>query len=164
MERQETGPSNARRRIDWDHVVFASFLAGFCLWYLIETLSVSTDFQNWLLIAPASLLGLGIYLFIIGAEVLGAGPDPKAPARAGRPPLDVRVLAFMALVGLYVISMPFIGFDTASVLFLVAALRLQGERRWPLVIGYSAVVGLGAAWVFKSMLSVPVPTLLPALQ
>ena len=57
------------------------------------------------------------------------------------------------------LSLPFLGFDVATALFVAASMLLQGERN-PIVIGLFAVtVATLPILGIEYMLSVPVPTL-----
>ena len=51
----------ARRfSIDWPHLIFLVVIAGATLWYLMDAVSVSTNADNLLLVAPLSILALGL--------------------------------------------------------------------------------------------------------
>ena len=140
-------------------------LMGFCSWYFFDAISASTHIENLLLICPAILLALVLF-FVIVIQEINIRPSDSSSVEADKPLSnsgvrrpEVRIVLFMALLGTYVITMPMIGFDRATFLFISLGLALQGEFRLKLLIGYSLVFAALITFAFKIMLSVPVPTL-----
>lgn len=68
-----------------------------------------------------------------------------------------RVLAVIALVTVYVLSLPWFGFVTGTILFLVAGMLYSGARS-PIRIGVAAVgLALVLYYVFAVFLRIPLP-------
>ena len=161
------------------HLVLLSVFVLFSVWYALDAYRAQQKVENLLLIWPATIIVLVLALGLAavqlrammktraacadgGAETRVEGtqgggnePAPEATslkARYGTP------LSAIGL-GLYVLSLPFLGFDVATALFVAASMRLQGERN-PIVIGLFAVaVATLPILGIEYMLSVPVPTL-----
>ena len=85
--------------------------------------------------------------------------EPSAEAAPGRfrtGSLGTSV-ALMGLFGLFVVAMPYLGFDVATFFFTLATLWLLGERRvifsLSLALGISAALSLAAL----TLLTFPIP-------
>ena len=65
----------------------------------------------------------------------------------------------MALLGLYVATMTFVGFDVATFAYVLAELLLLGERRVWLLVVLPAVFVAVAITAFSVVLSNPIPLL-----
>lgn len=70
------------------------------------------------------------------------------------------IAALMALLLAYAFSIPWIGFDVASLAFMAAGLWILGERRPLVVATLSLVFGLGVTWLLLNGARVPAHTLL----
>ena len=109
---------------------------------------------------PMLLMGLGIVfsLVIIGQGVLA---DRRTAEAAHEPehPHDVRrVLALVAVVGVYFAAMPVFGFLVTSAIFIPAFTLILGYRNWTVTVAL-AVLGPVAVWlVFTYGLKAPLPT------
>jgi hypothetical protein len=155
-----------RVRLDPGHLLFVSVITGYCLWYLVDTRAASTSVQNLLLIQPAVVLALLLFVAILPTVVsIERVPDSEAPAAAPRPGGKrlgrdgLRILGLIVLLGVYVIVMTDLGFDVATFLFVSGSLLLQGERRPSMVIVLPLAFTALTVYGFKVMLSIPVPTL-----
>ena len=73
---------------------------------------------------------------------------------------DVSVIAAMAILGGYILSMDWIGFDVATFLFIAALMFLQGERRIAWLAGFSLVFAFLVSIFFEYMIPYPMPMLL----
>jgi hypothetical protein len=161
------------RRPDWSHLALLAFFAAVTGWYLFDTVQASRRVENLIFVVPLAAFALLMCLIaaVRAARPSGAGAvgDPglaadtkkEAPASAharDRPPAST--IALMAAFAVYVAAMDTIGFDIASLLFIGAALWIQGERRWTLLLVYTPLFALGVTWGFKQMLPYPMPTTL----
>ena len=161
------------------HLLLLSVFVLFSVWYALDAYMAQQKVENLLLIWPATIIVLVLALGLAAVQVRtmmqtraahadggaekqaedvhgdGDEPAPEATslqARYGTP------LSAIGL-GLYVLSLPFLGFDVATALFVAASMLLQGERN-PIVIGLFAVtVATLPILGIEYMLSVPVPTL-----
>jgi cytochrome c oxidase subunit IV len=151
----------------WGEVLFPLGLIAVFLVYARSVYADARGVTDWLLILPASLLGAAALLVIVILKVMDwrrqqqrlREPDGDAPAASGPEPAW-QAVAFMGLLALFVAMIPQIGFDIGSFLFLCAALRLQGEKRWWVLFGFSTVVAGIIVYVFVELLGVRMPTLL----
>jgi len=168
------------RRLDWSHLALLAFFAAVVVWYLFDTVQASRRIENLVFVVP--LAGFALVLAAIAAVriVLDARapwpPRDDAAAKSEREseapivmevvpetprePVSWKTLGLLGAFAVYVALLDTIGFDIASVLFIGAALWIQGERRWPLLLVYTPAFALGAVWGFKKMLPYPMPTML----
>ena len=102
------------------------------------------------------LLLLCLIEFIGQLRGRAAAPEKLQPAASAAP--------VIALFAAYVLSLPWLGFDAGSWLFVSVFLRLHGERRTVWALGYGLAFSLPAALFFSSMLPYPLPMLLLASE
>jgi Na+-driven multidrug efflux pump len=163
--------ANTLKRIDWGHVAFVLFIAGTVAWYFADAYRASGSIKNMILIAPASGLALLLCAIILVQDfrqALAAPPEsaprpkaegkPAAATKEGRHDAR-RAIAFIVVFGLYVGLLEVIGYDVATVLFIAAAMVMNGERRVLPIVGFSVVFGGLAVWLFGLLLPYPMPTL-----
>ncbi len=133
-------------------------LAGLIAAYLFHVLSVSTHLLNIILVLPASALALVLCGFELFCQ-------SKAPGEEERPQESVRsVLPVIALFSAYVFTLPWLGFDVGTAVFVAAFLLVHGEKRWHWAIAYGVVFGSTVALAFSTLLPYPMPMLLMASE
>ncbi|WP_051231568.1 tripartite tricarboxylate transporter TctB family protein [Stutzerimonas azotifigens] len=131
--------------------------AGFAF-YALDVYRKARGVTDWMLIVPTAAVGVLALLFIM-SQVLRRQAR-KQTEQAGRSNESIRpALGFMALLLAYACTLPYIGFDVATFLFLALALRLQGERRWWVLLLFSLVVTVPVVLLFVKLLSVKLFTL-----
>lgn len=69
----------------------------------------------------------------------------------------IRVLAVILLCGIYIFSIPFLGFILTSILFIVFLMFIFQVKRIGLIILWGFLVTLIIYFVFKILLKVPLP-------
>jgi hypothetical protein len=152
--------------VDLGHLVFVTALAGWCLWYLLDARSASTDFQNLALIEPVTILILLVWA-LIARRTIAVTPDPVPHMTTERMPLPMvfrlRIIGSMALLVLYVVVAAYVGFDVGTVLYIGAALYLLGERSPVALIALPLGFCLVAIFVFNTVLATPLPTFFGSL-
>lgn len=171
---------DTRRHPDWGHVVLVLLFAGFTALYLVDAWQASSRLRNLILILPAAILAFGLCaLVLIGILRDAARPRPAAPAKvpanappdapadapAAPAPPETLLQRFrtgftMALFALYILSIPYLGFDVGTALFVAANLLLDGERRPLVVIGIPVLFAVAATLCFRWLLPYPMPILL----
>ncbi|MDR5905757.1 tripartite tricarboxylate transporter TctB family protein [Franzmannia qiaohouensis] len=147
-----------RQRFPLGSVLFSLSLAAVFGYYAHGVHAAARGVTDWLLILPAAGIGITALLVIVGTKVIdwyrqrdiAVAEDPSA----------LPALLFMGLLALYVVTIPIIGFDLGSLLFLCLALYLQGERRWWVIVGFGVVVSATIVLLFIELLGVRLPTLL----
>ena len=89
-------------------------------------------------------------------------PD-QSPDRE-QPELDPvkSIVPVVSLFAGYVITLPWLGFDVGTFLFISLFLWFHGERRWQWVLGYGLCAATLMALFFSAMLPYPMPMLLLA--
>lgn len=69
----------------------------------------------------------------------------------------IRVLAVILLCGIYIFSIPFLGFIFTSILFIVFLMFIFQVKRIGIIILWSFIVTLIIYFIFKILLKVPLP-------
>lgn len=154
--------STARRlEARWGPLALAALMTGWSLWYFVDAYTTSPRVQNLIFIAPAVAIVALLFAVILVTAVLRGSEEVKendaqvvsATAQRLRTPIAV-----MIMLVLYAATLPRIGFDLGTFLFIAGTLLAQGERRPAVVIGFSAVFALIIVWLFKMMLTLDMPT------
>ncbi len=154
------------KRIDVGHLLLVLFIAGSVSWYFFDAYTASSNIQNIILIAPASLLAIVLCLVILyqiftaqtektaSRQMLASQHNASTSKDAFRKPVQClltrmgryRIFAFIIAFGLYVGLLERIGFDIATYLFIGTIMALQGERHIGIIVAYSLVFGTLAVW------------------
>jgi len=148
-------------------------LAGFVLLYCVDAVRASTAVLNLILVLPVSVLVLALcavqFVLSVTADKraarhgagLATSPRVEGPERALEggtgATSDLGALTAAGLFSLYVLTLPWLGFDIGTMLFLGAFLRLQGERRWLWLVGYSIAFGMALSYAFSRLLPYDMP-------
>jgi len=151
--------------VDWGHLLVATLIVGACIWYLADARSVSTAVENLLLVQPATILAVVLYLLILPQCVRQVADAPgEAGAlepKAASPIADhLRIAAMAAAFGFFTFSLEPLGFDVSTWIFVTVGLFICGERRpWILAIfppAFTAALVLG----YQQLLPHPIHTLI----
>lgn len=156
------------RAPDWEHLLFAAFLLAFVVWYVWTAAAASPSFSNLILIGPVGAAAGALLLHIGAIEIFGrteAAGVLSAQAETSGGAVHGRfrsgslatIAALMGLFGAFVVAIPYIGFDVATLLFVASTLWLLGERRvlvlLSLALGIAVVLSLAAL----TLLTFPMP-------
>lgn len=138
-------------RVDLAILAGLSMLAcGYC-W---DAVQASTDTRNLILILPVTVL----VLLLCAAEFVSQLKQ-KSTAEIEKEPITSAAIVIV-LFAFFVVTLPWLGFDVGTLLFLAAYLKLHGENRWRWIMGYSLCISSFLALFFSSMLPYPMPMLL----
>ncbi len=166
--------SSTQRRlsIGWGAIAFVLLIAVITGLYLFDTVSVSMNRNNVILVLPLSILVLALCALVIIRNIRFSSPgqekptiddgevDPASAEVEQSLPDMFRALILLGLLGVYVFSYQVIGFDAATFIFIAVSLFLLGHRNWVFVLVYSLIFTLvvigGAMW----LLSYPMPMLI----
>ena len=144
------------------HLLLLAGFGTYAMWYILDAYAAQPKIQNMLLIAPASVIVLTFVVLIFLSEIrdIARGADVAPPDEGPRDTFQQRYGTLCAATGMavYVLAMPFIGFDVATVVFIAVSMILQGARNWIAIAVFSLVVGLPPVWALENVLSIPVPT------
>ncbi len=141
---------NARRRVEWGHLVLLALIIGSAIAYLLDARATSTATNNIALVQPTS-----VFVFILGLLVLSQA-FPKtdgddAETRASERAELIRVGLLAAAFGVFILSLETLGFDLATLLFVAGGLYLCGERRvWVIALYallFTLIVVSGYQWL-----------------
>lgn len=143
-----TNPHLGHRLTDLSVLVV---LASLVVWYCLDAWNASTHILNLILILPLTCL----VLLLCGIEfirqlIVGPSTGDKAqPVRSALPVIGL----FVA----YTLSLPWLGFDIGTFLFIAVFLWINGERRWFWILGYSLCFASISSLFFAAMLPYPMP-------
>ena len=150
-----------RRRIavDLPHLLFVSLIGGWAAWYGRDAWKAAADVENLILILPATIAAVILYLVVAAGcfRVVGDS-EPEARASLGNG-VGLKVAGAMALLAGLVTAGPLIGFDVACFAYILAMLALLGERRIPVLVLVPAVFCALVIYGFKILLATPLPLL-----
>lgn len=156
--------------VDWGHLIFLAVIGAAVLWYLLDVMSVSLNIHNLLLVAPLSVVALGLCAIIVpqcfrrrGAELKPEREDLHAAGSAVLRSSHVQSLLAVGGValslGFYVSLLNVIGFDVATCLFVLAVMLICGERRPIVLTVYPLAVAVVLVLGFRALLPYPMYTL-----
>lgn len=126
------------------------------LWYLNDAYTASTDIRNLIMVLPLSV----IVLVLCMVQFIQQLRAPIPPAQDLE--TITSVLPVITLFATYVITLPWLGFDVGTFLFIALFLWFHGERRWQWTLGYSLCFATLTVLFFSKMLPYPMPMLLLA--
>lgn len=136
----------------------AVLLALLCLvlWYFWDAYTASSHLLNLILILPVTLIVLTLCVIEFISQISHKDRE--------QPELDpvVTIVPVVSLFAGYVITLPWLGFDVGTFLFISLFLWFHGERRWQWVLGYGLSAATLMALFFSNMLPYPMPMLLLA--
>ena len=151
-------------------VLLALFL--YTAWYLWDTWQASTQIYNLIFVLPLTVSILLLCLLTFLKELLVADSTAQdvseAPEESTKTAGSIeteestRTETFkvvLLFVG-YVVTLPWLGFDVGTFIFIALFLYLAGEKKWQWALGYSLVFAFSSALFFSYMLPYPMPLLL----
>lgn len=153
---------------DREHLCFLAILLGFVTWYLWTAAAASFTFSNLILIGPVGAVAVVLLLYVGATEFLGRAPSqvPAVSEQTEPPPAAGgrfrsaslgTVAALMGLFGLFVVAIPYIGFDVATFIFVAATMGLLGERRVVYLLGLALGIAAALSIAALTLLSFPMP-------
>lgn len=154
----ESGGTKARPGFPIGAVLFALFLAAAMGAYAWSILDAARRLTDWLLIAPVAVIGI----LALGSALLDdwrRGRRGRAVRATGEG--DGRIgAALVVLVLAYAGSVPWLGFDIATAIFVALALLLQGETRARVVAPTALLTAGLLVYLFRHVMGVPLPSTL----
>lgn len=129
-------------------------LAGLVVWYFLDARSASTHILNLILILPVTGLILLLCLIQFIRQLMNRSSEVVAVESVKS------VLPIISLFVGYTLTLPWLGFDVGTALFVALFLWLHGERRIPWVLGYSLCFASLVSLFFPAMLAYPMPMLI----
>ena len=149
-----------RYRVDLPHLAFATAIAAWAAWYGHDAWLASRDVENLILIVPATIAAIILYVFVATECLRRLATDaPVQPVRH-----DVasggKIAGTMAMLGAFAVAGPLIGFDVSVFVYLLAMLLFLGERRIFVLVSVPALFTLVVVYGFGTLLDTPMPMLL----
>ncbi|MEM6640193.1 MAG: tripartite tricarboxylate transporter TctB family protein [Pseudomonadota bacterium] len=141
-------PVTRSRKAD---LVVLVVLASLSIAYLFDAYRASPNIMNLVLIVPVTIIVfvLCAVQFVVTLRKSTNDIPEREPVRP--------VLPVMILFAVYVLSLPWLGFDLGTALFVGVFLYVHGERRWIWVLGYSVSFSSCVTLFFSYMLPYPMP-------
>jgi putative tricarboxylic transport membrane protein len=142
------------RKLD---AVFALALGALCVWYLGDAYAASSRVSNLILIMPAALVGVVLAVAIAVQQLYTAGDESKAaraPVRqtdgaATARSTSLRTFGMMVALVIYVLVQEWLGFDVATMIFMVVSLVILGERRVVFILVYASLFTIANIYIQK---------------
>lgn len=165
-------------RIDrYGAVLLALAISAVAVAYVLSAYASSSRLHNVIFVAPMAALTVLLSTIVVLRTVLNARTNKDAWVDAANMPEEVPaaidtetavisevgplgMALMMALVICYVLSISYIGFDVASVVFMILCLWLQGERRIAFILIFSVVYALTVTWLLLHGAQIPAHTLI----
>jgi len=149
-----------RVAVDLPHLTFATAIVAWCIWYGLDAWSAQKTTANLIMIVPATICGILLYLVIAKGcfRILetGEGSISGERKRVERS-IGVKIAGTMIMLGALVFLGPFIGFDIASFLYVGGMLYFLGERRIPALVLIPLIFCVVAIYAFSQILYTPLP-------
>ena len=162
-------PSERQSAMDWEHLFLLAAILAFVGWYLWDATVASPTFSNLILIAPVGAVAIVLCFYIASAEITGRHAllqtDAPGQSETGAAAVQSRfrtgsfrtIALLMSFFALFVMAIPYAGFDIATFFFMVATLWLLGERS----IFFTLLLALGIATSVSvaalTLLTFPIP-------
>ncbi len=138
-------------------------IAVIIVWYMMDAYAASSKVANLLLIVPIGVISLG-FLFAIAIRILPGFLKPEegdSPTESKKEEQTrengKKIFLAMALLALYVLIIPTIGFDIATFLFIGVMMFVQGERKWAWLIVFPLIFSFLVSQFFSAMIPYPMP-------
>ena len=150
-------PNGANDEKEEFGVAVVVFLIGAIAFYLAGDYPVEPQLFPRLVAGVLMLSGIGVAVRAwrrrVGATAIQPGVEPLALP----PRLDLTRLAALALIVVYVISLRFVGYVTASLIFIPIAAIGAGAREWRWIVG-GTLVFVALTWLLAMRLfHLPLP-------
>jgi hypothetical protein len=140
----------------WGHLALLAVIAGIVLFYWMDTRATSLRLNNTLLVQPASVIALILVALVLPQCFRRVAADAPEAHPADLSELG-KVALLAAVFGVFVFSLETVGFDVATFLFMVVALFVCGERRWWVILPFSAVFTAGLIYGYGALIPFPFP-------
>lgn len=151
-----------RRRIavDVPHLAFVTVIAAWCVWYGLDAWSAQKTIANLIMIVPATIGGVILYLVVAFScfhRLDADHPDVICERGQLEKGKASKIVVTMAMLLAFVIIGPTVGFDIACLLYVGGMLFFLGERR-PLPLILTPVIFCALAiYCFSQILYTPLP-------
>jgi hypothetical protein len=151
-----------RIAVDLPHLAFATTIAGWSVWYCRDAWLAQDTVVNLIFIVPATIAAVLVYASVAAGCVraVGVSGEVAAERRPLAPGMGRKIAGTMALLAIFVFAAPYIGFDVASFLYVLAMLLFLGERRVLVLVLLPLVFCTVAIYCFNTVLATPLPLLL----
>ena len=128
-------------------------LAAAVVTYCVDAVRASADILNLILVLPVSVTVLAL----CALQMLGDVRQIREPPPERKSAADV--LPVIVIFSLYVLTLPWLGFDVGTCLFLLAFLWFHGERRLRWLFAYAIGLSMALSLFFAKSLPYVMPML-----
>lgn len=140
----------------WGHLALLALIAGVVVYYWMDARAVSPSANNLLLVQPGAIIALILVLLVLPQCFRRLPEDAPEAEPADFTELG-KVAALSAAFGAFVFGLERLGFDVATFLFMIVALFLCGERRWWVILPFSAIFTAGLIYGYGYLIPFPFP-------
>lgn len=159
-----TESSTRKFKIDWGHILVATLIVGFCIWYLLDTRDTSLRISNLIFVQPGVVLAIILYLLILPQCVQridssSVNSDSTATSADLTWVQLLRVASLAVAFGLFILGMETLGFDVSAWLFMIAGLFISGERRWWVLAVFPAALSILIVYGYALLIPYSFPTM-----
>lgn len=160
MSETQTQRGDTRISVDWGHLLTVMGMGAWALWYLQDLRAVSLDIENTLLVQPLIIVFLAMLVAVLPQcfrkEALPEALKPEKLSRQG----FLKILGLMISFAVMVPAMFEIGFDISVFSFCAIALLIGGERRWWVVLLFSAITAVVIIKGYQLLVPFQMPNIL----
>lgn len=136
-------------RLRLGRMAFIILIAGYCGWYLWDSVRLSATIDNLVIVGPAAVIVISLGIFILMQEANRARKLANAGMASGSDEPEQESVALplklLALLIAYGGLMPVVGFVLSTFMYVLATLILLGERRFIRAAFFSAALALSLA-------------------
>lgn len=153
-------------RGNWGHIIFVSLLVGYIVWYFFDSFFASSRISNLLLILPATVAAVILYVMVLFTEVKISRIDrnEQLSPRTRKDKSDQKALLkkwiYAVAMALFLFFIPVIGFELSCFLFMSGMVRLLGARSWKIYILYPVIFSVVTSYIFIVLLNVSLKSLI----
>lgn len=138
------------------------------IWSFMYWMSVyHVSSHNKLLIRPICILMFTVYLYFVFSEYVAYQREIKSHAadvidasdcaKGESKKIPVKEIVIIALVAVYLLIVPYLGFVLTSFAFMGCMLYILDVRAWRVIIAFSSICTGVLYLAFKVILMVPLP-------
>lgn len=138
----------------WGHLVLLVVITSVVVFYWLDARAESLRANNLLLVQPAAIFALLLVLLVLPQCFRRV--DPLAPDAAQTDFSELGKVALLAAAfGGFAFSLEAVGFDVSTFVFMLVALYICGERRWYVIVPFSAVFTVLLIYGYGALIPFP---------
>lgn len=154
----ESGPSAAGKPAIGGELLLPALAVGLAVYFFIDIADLAWEAKaNALVIASILLVLIAIHVVRIGQRVISGEATLAVGALAEPHALIPTRLAVIAMTGLFIVLLPWLGLTLGLFLLVAAMMTLLFAGSWRRILATSAIVSLAAYVLFILLLNSRMP-------